>query len=47
MAGPPEAMALEQTFLERLSAVSAFDVEGDTLRLWAGDTEALTFERAE
>jgi hypothetical protein len=47
MAGPPEAMALEQAFLERLSAVSTFAVEGDTLRLWAGDTEALTFERAE
>jgi hypothetical protein len=47
MAGPPEAMALEQAFLERLTAVSTFAVDGDALRLWAGDTEALTFERAE
>jgi heat shock protein HslJ len=47
MAGPPEAMALEQAFLARLSAVSTFAVDGDTLRLWAGDNQALTFERAE
>jgi hypothetical protein len=47
MAGPPEAMALEQTFLKRLSAVSTFDVRGDVLRLWAGGNQALTFERAD
>jgi heat shock protein HslJ len=47
MAGPPEAMALEQAFLARLSAVTTFDVENGVLRLWAGDNEALTFERAE
>jgi heat shock protein HslJ len=45
MAGPPEAMALEDTFLARLGAVSAYRVEGDALRLWAGDNEALTFTR--
>lgn len=45
MAGPPEAMALEQTFMTRLGAVSSFEVDGETLRLWAGDNEALTFER--
>jgi heat shock protein HslJ len=45
MAGPPEAMELENTYLARLGAVSSYEVEGDTLRLWAGDNEALTFER--
>jgi heat shock protein HslJ len=45
MAGPPEAMALESDFLARLDAVSTYQVEGDTLRLWAGDNEALTFSR--
>jgi hypothetical protein len=46
MAGTPDAMALEQTFLARLSAASDFAIDGDVLRLWAGDNEALTFERA-
>jgi heat shock protein HslJ len=45
MAGPPEAMALESDFLARLDAASTYQVEGDTLRLWAGDNEALTFAR--
>ena len=45
MAGPPEAMALESAFLARLDAASTYQVEGDTLRLWAGDNEALTFAR--
>lgn len=45
MAGPPEAMALESDFLARLDAASTFQVEGDSLRLWAGDNEALTFAR--
>jgi hypothetical protein len=40
-------MALEQAFLARLGAVSTFAIEGDVLRLWAGDNDALTFERAE
>jgi heat shock protein HslJ len=47
MAGPPAAMELEQVFLQRLGAVSTFTIEGDTLRMWAGDNPALTFERAE
>ena len=47
MAGPPEAMALEDSFLTHLEAVSSYAVEGTTLRLWVGDDEALTFERAE
>ena len=45
MAGPPEAMAFEQSFLERLSAVSSFTIDGGTLRLWAGDAEVLAFGR--
>ena len=45
MAGPPEAMKLEQNFMARLGAISTFEVEGDTLRMWAGDNEALTFVR--
>jgi heat shock protein HslJ len=47
MAGPPEAMDLENTYLARLGAVSSYEVGDDTLRLWAGDNEALTFVRAE
>jgi len=47
MAGPPDAMAFEQTFLARLSAVSTFAVDGDVLHLSAGDSEALTFKRTE
>jgi predicted amidohydrolase YtcJ len=47
MAGPPEAMALEQAFLARLSAASTFSVDDNVLRLWAGDNEALAFERSE
>lgn len=45
MAGPPRAMAFEKIFLERLDAVTGYDVDGDTLRLWSGDDEVLTFER--
>lgn len=47
MAGPPEAMELESTYLARLGAVSSFALEDGTLRLWAGDNEALTFKRRE
>jgi len=47
MAGPPEAMELERVFLDHLDAISTFIVEGGTLRLFAGDHEALRFERAE
>ena len=45
MAGPPEAMDLESTYLTRLAAVSTFDIDGETLRLAAYDNEALTFVR--
>lgn len=47
MAGPPEAMALEDSFLDRLGSVDAYQLEGATLSLWTGDNEALTFARAE
>ncbi len=47
MAGPPEAMALESAFFTRLGTVSNYKIDGETLRLWAGDDEALTFKRAE
>lgn len=47
MAGPPEAMELESTFMTLLGSVSTFGIEGDTLRLWDGDNEALTFDRLE
>jgi heat shock protein HslJ len=46
MAGPPGAMETERVFLERLGSVSTYAIEGETLRMWAGDIEALTFERA-
>jgi heat shock protein HslJ len=45
MAGPPEAMALEKLFLARMESVSSFEVEGDTLHLYTGDSETVTFER--
>jgi heat shock protein HslJ len=47
MAGPPQAMETEQMFLQRIAAVSTYAIEGDTLKMWAGDDEALTFERAD
>lgn len=47
MAGPPEAMKLESTYMARLGSVSSFEVDGETLRLWAGDNEALTFRPSE
>jgi heat shock protein HslJ len=46
MAGPADIMAVEQTYLERLGASSSFTIEGDTLRLYAGDNESLTFKRS-
>jgi heat shock protein HslJ len=45
MAGPPEAMDLESTYFTRLGAVTSYEIDGETLRLWAGDNKALTFER--
>jgi heat shock protein HslJ len=47
MAGPPKAMEIERLFLRRIGAVSTYAIEGDTLRMSAGDNEALTFERAD
>jgi heat shock protein HslJ len=47
MAGPPEAMALENAFFTRLGSVSNYQIESESLRLWAGDNEALTFERTD
>jgi heat shock protein HslJ len=47
MAGPPAAMELEHAFLQRLGAVSTYEIDGTTLRMWAGDNPALTFERTE
>ncbi len=47
MAGPPEAMDLESVYFTRLGAVSTYEIDGETLRLWAGDNEALVFERFE
>ena len=47
MAGPPEAMELESAYMKRLSAVTSFAIEDGTLRMWAGDNEALTFKRDE
>ena len=46
MAGPEASMATEHTFLQRLEAVSSFNIIGDTLHMDAGDNEALTFVRA-
>lgn len=46
MAGPPEAMELERLYLDRFGAVGTYELESDTLRLFAGDSVALTFERA-
>jgi heat shock protein HslJ len=42
MAGPPEAMELERVYLVRLGAASSFATGDGTLRLYAGDNEALT-----
>jgi heat shock protein HslJ len=47
MAGPPEAMDLESVYFTRLGAVLNYEIDGETLRLWAGDNEALVFERPE
>ncbi len=47
MAGPPAAMELEAAFLGRLGAISGYGLEGDTLRLLAGEAEALRFTRGE
>ncbi len=46
-AGSPEAMQLEVDFTRSLSEANAFEVEGATLRLFAGDELLLVFDRAE
>ena len=45
MAGPPAAMALEDRFLEAMSAVTAFEIVGEQLVLSGPDGALLTFER--
>ena len=47
MAGPPEAMDLESVFFTRLGAVLNYETDGETLRLWAGENQALVFARPE
>ncbi|HKJ18475.1 MAG TPA: META domain-containing protein [Xanthomonadales bacterium] len=44
-AGPPEAMALENLFLDRFQSASSYEVEGDMLYLYSGEQENLTFRR--
>jgi putative lipoprotein len=44
MAGPPEAMAQEQTFVEALRSVTSFRIAGDGLALLAGEVAVLEFE---
>lgn len=43
--GPPEAMALEKLFLDRLESAISYEVSGDLLYLHSGDDQNLTFER--
>ena len=45
MAGPPAAMEIESTFMEHLGAATGYRVEGNFLRVVAGDTEILSFEK--
>ena len=40
-------MEIERVFLQRLGAVSTYAIDGDTLRMWASDNQALTFQRKE
>jgi heat shock protein HslJ len=44
-AGPPEAMALERLFLERLESAASYELSGDMLYLHSGENQNLTFER--
>jgi hypothetical protein len=39
-------MEIERLFLQRVGSVSAYSIEEDTLKMWTGDNETLTFERA-
>jgi len=47
MAGPPQAMDLESVYFTRLGNKLTYEIDGETLRLWAGDNESLVFERPE
>ena len=44
-AGPPEAMAVEKLFLERLQSAVSFEVKGDLLYVNSGENRNVTFER--
>jgi heat shock protein HslJ len=44
-AGPPEAMALENLFLERFESANSYEVDGDLLYLHSGEEQNLTFRR--
>jgi len=43
--GPPEAMAVERLFLERLQTAISFEVSGDLLYVNSGANQNVTFER--
>lgn len=43
--GPPEAMAVERLFLQRLENSESYEIAGDLLYLNAGEDQNLTFER--
>jgi len=47
MAGPPEAMELEERFLDALRGAGRYSIEGDRLVLSEGDEASLTFVRSE
>lgn len=47
MAGPPEAMALEQVYLEALSRVDSWRMRDERLELLAEGQRVLTFEAGE
>ena len=47
MAGPPEAMDLESLYFTRLGTVLNYEIDGETLRLWADENGALVFKRPE
>lgn len=43
--GPPEAMALERLFLDRLESAESYKIDGNRLYLHTGEDQKLTFER--
>lgn len=44
--GPPEAMAVERLFLERLESAETYEMQGELLHIQSGENRDLTFERA-